>query len=93
MTGIATGGTLMTDVLTNEALDLIVFADDCKCTSLHTAPENYECSGEVTHYRSTCTIWGLVCANGARYIQWGMEVGRCMDCGRNADECWKVIPV
>ncbi len=85
----------MNETITNEALDLIVFADDCKCTANHERDDKVTCSTDITHWRVSCERRGLICANAAKYMLSMLDAGlySCILCGRDAEKCWKVIPV
>lgn len=86
----------MNETITNEALDLIVFADDCKCSSEHRDPSNLLCSETVTHLVTmTCGAGGLACKNAAIYAQECISDAEwnCAYCDEPLEDCWKVIPV
>jgi hypothetical protein len=85
------------ETITNEALDLIVFADDeATCE-----PQDYHlgitCSVQATHRLTfACDPDSmLVCAHLAGLIMgWRLDPENdCEDCDRLLSECWKVIPV
>lgn len=68
--------------------------DDCKCESLHTAPDNKECSVLVVARITSCSGSCLLCLNSSvAQLGFMARAGICSDCGASASDCWSVIPI